>query len=251
MNILQTLFRDMKGIVPIHPGVENIKTKENARLVYNGGPLMPQVKVYTLFWGNAWLNPQYASFIDPVNKFFADILQSSLLEQLGEYATQYTSIGKGQLLGTQTITNSSPPRILPDFLIRRFIKKQLQNGTMPKVDSNTLIFVYPPPFVRVMQGFSFSCKSFCGYHDAIKKSLFYAVIPFPSCTGCNGGMKIFDALTVTSSHELCEAITDPIPGSGWYDQQNGEIGDICAWQLKNIDGFAVQKEWSNQQNQCI
>jgi len=29
-----------------------------------------------------------------------------------------------------------------------------------------------------------------------------------------GGMQAFDALTGTSSHELCEAITDPQPGSG-------------------------------------
>src|SRR5207302_9519594 len=33
----------------------------------------------------------------------------------------------------------------------------------------------------------------------------------------------------TTSHELCEAITDPVPGEGWYDDTNGEIGDICAW----------------------
>jgi hypothetical protein len=37
-----------------------------------------------------------------------------------------------------------------------------------------------------------------------------------------------DALTGTSSHELCEAITDPVPGASWYDDHNGEIGDI-AW----------------------
>src|SRR6185312_10360249 len=46
--------------------------------------------------------------------------------------------------------------------------------------------------------------------------------------GCAGGLALLDALTSTSSHELCEAITDPVPGDGWYDDQNGEIGDICA-----------------------
>jgi hypothetical protein len=47
-----------------------------------------------------------------------------------------------------------------------------------------------------------------------------------------------DALTSTSSHELCEAITDPIPGQGWYDDANGEIGDICAWKSKNLEAVA-------------
>jgi hypothetical protein len=32
-----------------------------------------------------------------------------------------------------------------------------------------------------------------------------------------GGMTNLEALTTTSSHELCEAITDPVPGQGWYD----------------------------------
>ena len=31
-------------------------------------------------------------------------------------------------------------------------------------------------------------------------------------------------MSMTSSHELCEAITDPVPGERWYDQTHGEIG---------------------------
>jgi hypothetical protein len=64
-------------------------------------------------------------------------------------------------------------------------------------------------------------------------------------------MLVFDALTGTSSHELCEAISDPVPGSGWYDNVNGEIGDICAWNFKQVAGYTVQLEWSNQNNKCM
>jgi hypothetical protein len=64
-------------------------------------------------------------------------------------------------------------------------------------------------------------------------------------------MTAFDALTGTSSHELCEAITDPVPGSGWYDNANGEIGDICAWNFKKVAGYTVQLEWSNVQGKCV
>src|SRR6266478_7135785 len=63
--------------------------------------------------------------------------------------------------------------------------------------------------------------------------------PYPTCAGCLGGMAAFDALTATSSHESCEAVTDPVPGSEWYDQVNGEIGDICAWALQ--EGRRVQR----------
>ena len=59
------------------------------------------------------------------------------------------------------------------------------------------------------------------------------------------------ALTSTSSHELCEAITDPIPGQGWYDDNNGEIGDICAWKTKQLGNYTIQLEWSNNASSCI
>src|SRR2546423_1432033 len=80
--------------------------------------------------------------------------------------------------------------------------------------------------VRVVQGGSASCQAFCGYHSDISGQIFYAAMPFPGCAGCTGGLSAIDALTSTSSHELCEAITDPIPGQGWYDDVHGEIGDI-------------------------
>jgi hypothetical protein len=105
--------------------------------------------------------------------------------------------------------------------------------------------------VAVVQGGARSCQVFCGYHSDIDGQVFYAVVPFPGCAGCAGGLATLDALTVTSSHELCEAITDPIPGQGWYDDANGEIGDICAWQTKQVGPYTVQREWSNGANACI
>jgi hypothetical protein len=59
---------------------------------------------------------------------------------------------------------------------------------------------------------------------------------------CPRGLAVSDALTSTTTHDLCEAITDPIPGQGWYDGANGEIGDIRAWQTKTIGDHAVQLE---------
>jgi hypothetical protein len=77
------------------------------------------------------------------------------------------------------------------------------------------------------------------------------VMPYPTCSGCLGGLQAFDSMTGSSSHELCEAITDPVPGSGWYDDTNGEIGDICAWNFKQVSGYTVQLEWSNRQSNCV
>ena len=76
-------------------------------------------------------------------------------------------------------------------------------------------------------------------------------MPYPDCAGCVGGLAVLDALTSTSSHELCEAITDTVPGTGWYDDSKGEIGDICSWQTKVVDGYTVQLEWSNSAGRCV
>ncbi len=81
--------------------------------------------------------------------------------------------------------------------------------------------------------------------------MFYAVEPYPGCNGCRGGLSPFDALTTTCSHELCEAITDPIPGQGWYDDAHGEIGDVCAWKTKKLGAYTIQLEWSNAANKCV
>ena len=126
----------------------------------------------------------------------------------------------------------------------------LTSTAFPKPNPNMLYFVYLPPGVAVVQGGARSCQAFCGYHNDVNGQIVYAVMPFPDCPGCAGGLSTLDALTSTSSHELCEAITDPIPGQGWYDDVHGEIGDICAWKTKRVGAYTVQQEWSNQANAC-
>jgi hypothetical protein len=125
------------------------------------------------------------------------------------------------------------------------------NHAVPQPSANTLYFIYVEPGVKVVQGGGGSCQVFCGYHNDISGQIFYAVMPYPGCQGCTGSLDPFAALTSTSSHELCEAITDAIPGQGWYDDTNGEIGDICAWKTKVIGAYTVQLEWSNQANKCV
>ena len=137
-----------------------------------------------------------------------------------------------------------------DSQLRTQLKKWISSKAIAKNSTNRLYFIFLDPGIVSILGGSRSCQSYCGYHNNIGK-VYYAVMPYPSCSGCLGGLQAFDALTATSSHELCEAITDPIPGAGWYDDTNGEIGDICAWNFKQVAGYTVQTEWSNQQEKCV
>jgi hypothetical protein len=223
-----------------------------AHLVYGGGPLIANVEVYTIFWGNNWAKtPAYVTLAKNINAFYKAILVSPLIDQLSEYNVPGHTIGHGSLTGTKTITAKAPASHVSDAQIQKALQGWIKAKTVPGHNANTLYFIYLDINVKVMMGGSSSCTQFCGYHSDITSSIYYAVMPFPSCAGCLGGMSAFNALTGTSSHELCEAITDPIPGNGWYDNQYGEIGDICAWHFKTLAGYNVQLEWSNAHNSCV
>ena len=220
-------------------------------LTYRNGPLLAAVEVFTIFWGAAWQGAQKA-LSGQLNQFFDFILTSPLIDQLGEYSVPNHQIGHGKRTGTITITTPPPGHSVSDTAIQHMLQHEIAtNPAIPHPTPNTLYFIYVPPGVRVVQGGSASCQAFCGYHNDISGQVFYAVMPYAGCSGCLGGLSVLDALTSTSSHELCEAITDPIPGQGWYDDANGEIGDICAWKTKKIGQYTVQLEWSNRTNQCV
>jgi hypothetical protein len=149
---------------------------------------------------------------------------------------------------------TTPPlhRSVSDAAIQHMLQHLIaSNNSLRQPSPNTLYFIYVQPGTRVVQGGGASCQVFCGYHNDISGQIFYAVMPYPGCTGCTGSLDTFTALTSTSSHELCEAITDAIPGQGWYDDSNGEIGDICAWKTKTVGKYTVQLEWSNKANKCV
>jgi hypothetical protein len=240
-------YEDATRIVPLR--VAAAPAIGQPQLTYRGGPLLANVEVFIVFWGSDWQNSQSA-LASELTSFFQDILTSSLIDQLGEYSTGQFTIGHGQVIGTTVITSPQPGTTIADSDITGLLQNNIASGNLPQPNANTLYFVYTPSGSTVVQGGSSSCQDFCGYHDSPDGQLFYGVVPYPDCSGCLGGLPVDEALTQVSSHELCEAITDPVPGQGWYDDNNGEIGDICAWQTKTVDGWTVQLEWSNQAGSC-
>jgi hypothetical protein len=245
--------RDCVRIVPLATPelMQRTVAPQAARLVYNNGPLIAQAQVFTIFWGSGWQQGTLSGLISEVNGFFDFILTSPLMDQLSEYSVAQYQIGHGKRIGTVTLTNPDVGKTVNDSAIQKMIQQQISDGKFPSANPDLLYFVFLPSGVTVTQGRSASCKVFCGYHDSISNNILYAVMPFPDCSGCSSSLASFDALTVTASHELCEAITDPIPGQGWYDNQNGEIGDICAWQTKKDGHYTIQKEWSNKAGSCV
>jgi hypothetical protein len=222
-----------------------------ARLTYRNGPLLTAIEVFTVFWGAAWQQGNPKSMVSKINQFFDYILTSALIDQLSEYGVPGKAIGHGRRTGTTTVTTPKLGPSISDTAIQHMLQQEIStNSAVPHPTRNSLYFIYLPPGVRAVLGGSASCQAFCGYHNDISGQIFYAVMPYAGCAGCLGGLSTLDALTSTSSHELCESITDPIPGQGWYDDVHGEIGDICAWKTKKLGGYTVQMEWSNKANRC-
>jgi hypothetical protein len=221
-----------------------------AHLAYFGGSLLTNVQVVNIFWGKKWSAGPGAGIATKLNNFYKAILVSPLIDQLAEYSVPGKSIGHGSLIGSKVITANAPVGSVTDTTVRTQLHAWISAHTVPANTPNTLYVIYLDPGIVSIMGGSKSCSSYCGYHDAVGQ-VYYGVMPYPNCAGCLGGLAAFDALTGTSSHELCEAITDPVPGAGWYDNHNGEIGDICAWSFKKVAGYTVQLEWSNLQNQCV
>jgi hypothetical protein len=249
---------DSIRIVPLHGSDEAAglvgarRAAAAAQITYRGGPLLRAVQVFTVFWGAGWQQKQQVQLAKQLNAFFDAVLKSALINQLKEYSVPGQSIGHGKHIGTATVVKPAPRKATTDASVRHLLQQEISSNTaFPQPSANTLYFVYLPPGVTVSMGGGRSCLNFCGYHDNISGRIFYAVMPFAGCNGCSGGLSALDALTQTSSHELCEAITDPIPGQGWYDDQQGEIGDLCAWKSKKVGKYMVQQEWSQKSRKCV
>lgn len=237
-------------IVPLHSPELEARVQPVAQLTYRGGPLLTAAEVFTVFWGSAWSTED--QLISDLDDFFDFVLTSELIDQLSEYSVSGLTIGHGSRTGTAMVTDPDVGATVTDADIQSFLADQVANNAdFPQPGPNALLFVFLPSGTAVDMGGGASCEQFCGYHDASPDGFYYAVMPAADCSGCEGGLDSFAALTSTTSHELCEAITDPVPGQGWYDDANGEIGDICAWQTKQLDKYTVQREWSNQSAACV
>jgi hypothetical protein len=260
-----------------------------AHVTYYGGPVISNVQVIEVFYGTGSYLPQLMPASTPPNmpSFYTDITNSSYLDMLSEYNTaglgggSNQRIGRGSFGGAFTITPSASNNgsIIDDAQIQNEISAQVRAGTLPAptLDAvglpNTVYMIHFPHGKTITMGGASSCMTggFCAYHGTLSLSsgrLLYGVLPDmqdgSGChTGCGSSASTFNNQTAVASHELAEAITDADvglaiavgPPLAWYDQNNGEIGDICNGQdtqaILNGTAYFVQTVFSNLFNACI
>jgi hypothetical protein len=97
-------------------------------LTYRGGALIAAVEVFTVFWGGGWAAEPDAGLIDPINRFFDDILVSPLIDQLGEYSTADQRIGHGRRSGTITLATPGPAASVSDAAVQQLLHQQIASN---------------------------------------------------------------------------------------------------------------------------
>src|SRR5579883_3271105 len=261
-----------------------------AHLSYFGGPVIANVHVVEVLYGSGSYNAQVAGNATPsMGNFFSDLTgpnsgYDNLLAQYDTPASGGTNqiIGNGSFDGIFQISPSAANSgsTVDDSQIQAELLAQINAGhlTAPLLDSqgnmNTIYMIYFPPGVTITQGGSSSCVGggFCAYHGTTSstfnsQNVLYGVLPdMQAGSGCSSGCgnsSVFGNYTSVTSHELTEAITDADvgiaatcgPPLGWYDMNNGEIGDICNGQqgsyTANGTTYTIQLEFSNAANNCV
>ena len=227
---------------------------------HHGGPVIANVKVVTVFW-NSHVPDQ-----GKLNSFYRTIVDSPHMDWLEEYNTSEQSIGRGSFLASYVDTGAPTRTSLRDPDIQKEIGRLIDTGKVPEPDADTLYMVHFPAGVAIEMEGNHSCQQFCAYHGTFTnhgKSVYYGVMPDFSggCAACGGTSDKLQNTTIISSHELIEAITDPAIGLAnekndasflaWYDDQNGEIGDVCQSEAGEVSGWMVQAEYSMKAGACI
>ena len=233
-----------------------------------------------MFWGpnvNATVKAQ-------IGPFLQTLTDSAYMDSLDEYypsnyaaVSPWTAsldpIGRGSLWGTVTITPHNMSQSQTNVTVAAELGTQIGSGILPLPTGNTLYMVYFPPKISINTPQGSSC-GWCGIHMSTTQVIAgnsvtfpYAMLPdYGPTTQCGvgntcGDSDLFTDISVASSHEMAESITDPLQPSvgayGWVP----EIGDPCSYfvignaayecfQDIHFHQYCAQQLWSNTLNAC-
>lgn len=236
-------------------------------LSYFGGPVLVRPKMYLILWG-------YGTYGDP----------NGVKPLLKEYGRAIGGSGYNNIYtqyymksGSQTINIKNERRQLGGAWLD-------DTNPVPNSPSDSQVaaealaavahFGYDPngsyvvatPHGHNSPGFG---SSYCAYHSATSyqsKIVSYTNLPYMPDAGANCGANFIvppsdetgadEGVTIVEGHEYGESVTDPNPPSGWYNNQGGEIGDLCAWTNIQNDPyhahtFTAQPMFSNASQSCV
>jgi serine protease len=255
-------------------------TEPNCPMSYGGGPVQHTPHVYLLLWGN------WSSAGELASAAYLENFYSGLGVEPQDFWSPVTSqYGDGS--GSPTFTGSvyegvfqdpsTPPSDTTDAQFAAEAVAFATNQGITDLTDAQVVIATPPgtcPNGFYAPGCAGGSGSYCAYHDS-SNGVPFTNLPYllDSGSGCgenfinSGSAGTYDGFSVIGGHEYAESVTDPIPPTGWIDQNDqygGEIGDKCAWGGGNWGGhdpygdaalstgsFAMQSLWSNAANACV
>ncbi len=247
----------------VRPLLEALEDRFLPTVDFFGGPTIPHVEANTLFVGQEWQSSSLSGLAGGLNSYLQTLVNSPYMDMLAQYNVGRGGFGSSRIEWYNNDPNMHSPmddndRSYPNGQteLQYLLVSAIQQGNYPPLDPNQLYVIFLPPGEQLKApGGQMNNKpgGFYGYHNSFNSQygrINYAVLPFPGDSNPTvPGISPFDSLTEATSHELSEAVTDPVGGTGWYDRQNnGEIGDIVNLQYVYWNGYVVQKE-ANQQDQ--
>jgi len=199
------------------------------------------------FWGSYWQQLQPADVgsdeaptvdgaQDELNTWDRLLNQGpiNVLQRLTEYG-----IGAPIMSDVMVIDNVNVVNSFVDATVGDELNAEIQRGDIaaPSVDGETLYVVVLPP--NVLSAYMIA-QGAGGYHSWATygtTKYAFAIVKFRD--------------DIALSHEIYEAVTDPGDGSGYIERNSGkEIGDFCKQSSEIINGYNVQKVWSQAACQC-
>jgi hypothetical protein len=141
-----------------------------------------------------------------------------------------------------------------------YVQAAIGHGAIPAPDGRSVYLLFVPSAAQIAGE---PCLTFGGYHDT-----------FPTAGGGGAGDTLalvvtcgddpqdrspLDHLTQVASHEVAEAVTDPLWSAhpAWLEKQPGqpaagspwwqfpsELGDMCTYTAELEQGFVFQRIWS-------
>jgi len=238
----------------------------SGKLRNHGGHEIPFAGFYAIFWNSTVANsagsqgyPTLEAQIAAFAQSYSDGAAYTQTDTAADYTiiTQYSATDTIQpalaYVGA-TVDSQATQSTISDSGIHTYLASFFKAHPGVTPNANTVFGIYFPHGMKITLQRSASCSAFCGYHSSFSYNgidVKYAVFPFTDCSGCTlSGKTVSDILTIVSSHEIRESVTDA-DGTAWYDAVGYEADDKCAWHnlyqmsRSGKSTFWVQPEYSN------
>jgi len=264
------------------------------RLDFNGGRVLANPAIHNLYMDLSWDSSNSAAISrGNIDGFTGSLVSSNYFDKASQYG-----VGAATFTGSDEASILCPPPIVAgvtDFLaISAWMECMTAPGPdpiirpvltgIPAPDDNTVYAVYVPTGTQINDVAISSCGDFGAYHFfgtipvwhiiftplpvplLLPQEFAYTVVP-ADCVN-PGAPPTLDGISNAGSHELIEAITDPIILTGWIDNskalfngdilKEGEAADICESggdaptnPVRLTNGLLVSPYWSNADGACV